>query len=81
MDTYFETPSILTPVPTNFAVAACAANHAYILYYHDMNINTMLLLSRYSEIYIDISVYWYIAHIPRFHVVFRSSTSTFFHEG
>ena len=51
---------------------------AHIPYFHRPS---HILLSRYSEIYIDISVYWYIAHIPRFHVVFRSSTSTFFHEG
>ena len=34
MDMYFETPSILTPLLTNFTVAVFASN----LYYHEMNI-------------------------------------------
>ena len=31
MDMYFEIPSILTPLLTNFAVAVFASNHAYTL--------------------------------------------------
>ena len=44
MDTYFETPSILTPLLTNIAVAAFASNHAYTL------------LSRYQYFYIAITI-------------------------
>ena len=31
MDMYFETPSILTPLLTNFATDLLASNHAYTL--------------------------------------------------
>jgi len=54
---YFETPSILTPLLTNFAVAVFVSNHTYSL------------LSRYEYFHIaitiinSISIYQYIAHI------------------
>ena len=44
MDMYFETPSILTPLLTNFAVAVFTSNHAYAL------------LSQYKYFYIAITI-------------------------
>ena len=44
MDKHFETPSILTPMLTNFVVAVFASNYAYTL------------LSQYEYFYIAIMI-------------------------
>ena len=49
MDMYFETPSTLIPLLTNFAVAIFASNHAYTL------------LSRYEYFYITITIVNFIS--------------------
>ena len=48
MDMYFETPSMLTPLLTNFVATIFASNHAYTLEY--------TLLSRYEYFYIAIMI-------------------------
>ena len=58
---YFKTPTMLTPLLTNFA-AAVLHQIKHILYYITLQI--FLYWYHDSDFYMDISVYQYITHMP-----------------